>query len=290
MAEGLRFVVVTGLSGAGKSKALHMLEDLGYFCVDNLPAELVPTFAELVSREPSTHPRVALCVDARSGKDLVRLPAYLDGVQEHGVRPEVLFLDSDTNTLVKRYSESRRPHPLARGTSLDAAIEAERQQLDPVRARADLLLDTSDLSLAALRERVSDVFSGGRDEEDMAITIMSFGFKYGVPQEADVVFDVRFLPNPFYDEELRDRTGTEPDVRDYVLKNDDAQEFMRKGRSMLEFLIPRYAAEPKTYLTIAVGCTGGQHRSVAVAHEIAVFLRTIHPNLRLRHRDITRVR
>lgn len=290
MADEQRFVVMTGLSGAGKSKALEIFEDLGYYCVDNLPAALVPTFAELIVRDTSVHPRVAVCVDVRTGADLGRLPAHLDAVQELGVRPEVLFLDAATATLVKRYSESRRRHPLSRGGALEEAIENERRELEAVRARADLIVDTSELSVATLRERVADMFSGDRAGTGMTVTVMSFGFKFGVPQEADLVLDVRFLPNPFYDSELRPMTGSEPDVRDYVLDNDDAREFLRMVHQLLNFLCPRYAAEPKSYLTIAVGCTGGQHRSVAVAHEIALFLRRKHPNVRLRHRDASRSR
>lgn len=288
MPDAPRFVLVTGLSGAGKSQALHFLEDVGYYCVDNLPAQLITTFAELVMGADQRHRRIAVCVDARSGEDLRNLPAYLDGVAELGVRPDTLFLESSDGVLVQRYSESRRRHPAAPSGSVEEGIRWERELLEPVRARADLVLDTSTTSVAELRERVAAMFSGTKKAQELYVTVLSFGFKYGVPQEADLVLDVRFLPNPHYDPELRSRTGNEPDVRDFILDNANAAEFMDRLKGLLKFLLPRYASEPKSYLTIAVGCTGGRHRSVAVAHELAVFLRDLKHNIRLRHRDLSR--
>lgn len=288
MPDSTRFVLVTGLSGAGKSQALHLLEDLGYYCVDNLPAQLVTTFAELVVRATQQHRRIAVCVDARSGEELRNLPAYLDEVAELGVRPDTLFLESSDVTLVQRYSESRRRHPAAPTGSVEDGIRWERELLEPIRARADLILDTSTTSVAELRERVAAMFSGTKKTQELFVTLMSFGFKFGVPQEADLVLDVRFLPNPHYDPELRPLTGNEPDVRDFVLDNSTASEFLDRIEGLLKFLMPRYASEPKSYLTIAVGCTGGRHRSVAVAHQLAVFLRDLKYNVRLRHRDLSR--
>jgi len=288
MAESRRFVLVTGRSGAGKSQVLRFLEDLGYYCVDNLPAQLIPTLSELVVGGIKGRRRIAVCVDARSGGDLERLPAYLDEVAELGVRPDCLFLDSSDSVLLHRYSETRRRHPMAPDGNIEKGIKLEGKMLDPIRARADLILDTSATSVAELRERVAAMFAGEKQGQELLITVMSFGFKYGLPPEADLVLDVRFLPNPHYDPELRPWTGNEPDVRDYVLDNANAREFLERGRGLLKFLLPLYAAEPKSYLTIAVGCTGGRHRSVAVAHELALFLRSLKHNVRLRHRDIAR--
>lgn len=321
MPDSFRFVLVTGLSGAGKSQALHFLEDIGYYCVDNLPAALLPAFAEyalgvsgvspqalrqahiargaaFASSRPSNpgepasdrgsarRRRFAVCVDARGGEDLARFPAHLQALSESDVHPETLFLDSADHVLIHRYSESRRRHPLLRAGSIEEAIRRERELLEPMRARADLVLDTSALSLVELRERIAGAFLGKRAARQMLVTVLSFGFKHGLPPEADLVLDVRFLPNPHYDTDLRGRTGTDPEVRDYALANADGREFIDRARKLLKFLIPRYAAEPKSYLTVAVGCTGGRHRSVAVAHELAVFVRDLGFDTRLRHRDL----
>ncbi len=288
MPESPRFVVVTGLSGAGKTVALRFLDDLGYFCVDNLPATLIKTFAALVAAPDRPHRRIAVCVDARSGDELRLLPAYLDEITEMGLRPDTLFLDASDEALVHRYSETRRRHPSAPASSVEEGIRRERQLLDPIRARASLVLDTSAMSVAELRERIAGVFLGGNQSRELIVTVMSFGFKYGVPAEADLVFDVRFLPNPHYDPELRSWTGAEPAVRDFVLDNATAREFLDRLQGLLKFLMPQYAAEPKSYLTVAIGCTGGRHRSVAVALAITVFLRDLKYNVRVRHRDASR--
>ena len=288
MAEQSRFVVVSGLSGAGKSQVLRMLEDLGYYCVDNLPPSLVPTIAELGARGVKPRSRIAVCVDFRGGEDLRNLPAYLDEVAEMGIRPEVLFLESTDSVLLKRYSESRRRHPAASRGSVEEGIARERELLSPIRGRADLVVDTSTFSVAQLRERVAGVFQADLKAQKMSVGVMSFGFKYGVPPEADLVFDVRFLPNPHYEAELRLFSGEEPQVSAYVLDNPEAVEFLDRVKGLLKFLIPRYAAEPKAYLTIAVGCTGGRHRSVAVARELIGLVREMDYPARLRHRDIAR--
>ena len=290
MTDARRFVLVTGLSGAGKSQALKVLEDLGYYCVDNLPTTLVAPFAEAIAGSTPRYRRIAVCVDVRAGQELVNLPSILDHVGERGIRVETLFLDSSNAVLLRRYSESRRRHPAATGGSIEEGIGRERELLAPIRARADLILDTSAVALPELRERIAAMFVGERRAQDLVITVMSFGFKYGLPPEADLVFDVRFLPNPYYDAELRPLTGNEPEVRDFVMNNAAAREFMERLKGLLTFLIPQYMAEPKAYLTIAVGCTGGQHRSVAVANEIMQFLRSLKYEGRLRHRDVAPTR
>lgn len=284
MPDRPRFVLVTGLSGSGKTQALRFLEDVGYYCVDNLPAPLLPTFAELIAS--SGRRRAAACVDARAGQDLQDLPRWLDDAAAMGTRADVLYLDCSDEVLVQRYSETRRRHPLAPAGPIEEGIRRERELLSPARARADAVIDTSNLSVAELRERVAALFVAREARQDLAVTVLSFGFKRGVPPEADLVLDVRFLPNPHYDPELRPRTGADPDVRDYVLDNPDGTEFLERLTGLLKFLMPRYAREPKSYLTIAVGCTGGRHRSVAVAHAIAVLLREMKYNVQLRHRDL----
>lgn len=281
-----RFVIVTGLSGAGKSQVLRFLEDLGYYCVDNVPTQLIPMLGDMILTANSPHKRLAVCVDARAGEDLVNLPAYLDGVMERGLRPDVLFLDSSNEVLLHRYSETRRRHPNAPDGDVEKGIRRERRLLDPIRGRADLLIDTSTTSVADLRGRVADMFVGPREEQGMLITVMSFGFKRGVPPEADLVFDVRFLPNPYYVEHLRPLTGDQPEVRDYVMQSENAAEFCERLRGMMAFLVPRYEAEPKSYLTIAIGCTGGRHRSVTVARALGQFLREQGHSVRVRHRDV----
>ncbi len=288
MSKSPRFVLVTGLSGAGKTQALRFFEDLGYYCIDNLPASLLTTVAELISRSESVRDRIAVCVDARTGDDLLNLPSYLDGVAELGLTPETLFLETTDTVLIHRYSESRRRHPSSPTGSIEEGIQRERELLGPIRDRAHLLLDTSALSASELRERIAAMFSGPRELQTLTITVLSFGFKYGVPPESDLVFDVRFLPNPYYDTELRDHTGSESDVRDYVINNPHGQDFLEHLTSFLKYLVPQYEAEPKSYLTIAVGCTGGRHRSVAVAQEILRLLRDLSYDARLRHRDVGR--
>lgn len=287
MPDSQRFVLVTGLSGAWKSLALRFLEDLGYYCVDNLPAALLPTFAELVqgSKEPARR-KVAVCLDARAGQGLAELPGYVQEVEEKGTRVEALFLDSSDTVLIHRYSETRRRHPCSPAGSVEEGIQRERGLMQPMRSRADLIIDTSSTSVAELRERIASMFLGPKEMRELAITILSFGFKRGVPPEADLVFDVRFLPNPYYDPDLRSLTGADPDVRDFVLDNADGQEFLDRAQGLLKFLIPRYAAEPKAYLTIGVGCTGGQHRSVAIAHAFSAMLRGMSYPVRLRHREL----
>lgn len=288
MPDAPRFVLVTGLSGAGKSQALRFLEDLGYYCVDNLPPALVPTIAELTLNAAKARRRVAVCVDVRGGDDLLNLPAYLDEAAEKGARPETLFLESADAVLLRRYSESRRKHPATFDGTVEEGIQHERELLAPIRAKANLILDTSTTSVGQLRERVGAVFGGERAAREMLVGVMSFGFKYGIPQEADLVLDVRFLPNPFYDSSLRPLSGEDSQVASFVLDNAEGGEFLAKVKDLLSFLLPKYAQEPKSYLTIAVGCTGGRHRSVAVARELLGFIREMQWPVTLRHRDAGR--
>lgn len=288
MSQTPRFVLVTGLSGAGKSQALRFLEDRGYYCVDNLPVALIPTFAELVKESEVPRTSIAVCVDGRAGKELLQLGSYLDTLTELGFQPDTLFLETSDEVLQHRYSESRRRHPCSPTGSIEEGIRIERELLGPIRDRADLVLDTSAISTSELRERIMDVFAGAREHRGMIVSVLSFGFKYGVPPDVDLVLDVRFLPNPHYDVELQPLAGDAPEVRDYVLDNAPGQEFLDRIKGLLKFLIPRYELEPKSYLTIGVGCTGGRHRSVAVAGEVHRLLRDLECNARLRHRDIDR--
>lgn len=283
-----RFVLVTGLSGAGKSQALHFLEDLGYYCVDNLPASLVPVFAELIAHGDEALQRVAVCVDARAGESLQQLPRYLDAIGEFGMQPETVFLDCSNARLIQRYSETRRRHPHASDGNVVEGIDRERALLEGVRSRADLLLDTSHLTVADLRDRLTETFAAEQDSARMLVTVMSFGFKYGLPPEADLVIDVRFLPNPHYDPQLRPMTGNDAPVRHFVMTSPDAQAYLEQQQALLALLLPRYEREPKSYLTIAVGCTGGRHRSVAVANALAAFVESTERPVRVRHRDAAR--
>lgn len=286
MTRSSRFVLITGLSGAGKTKALRLFEDRGYYCIDNLPAPLVATFAELVAHAESPHPRVAVCVDARTGEDLIHLPGYLERVAALGFRPETIYLETSDEVLHQRYSESRRPHPSSPTGSIDEGIRLERMLLEPIREQADVVIDTSSTTLSDLSQRIESIALKDDDKQGMTISVLSFGYKHGLPNEADLVLDVRFLPNPHYDLELRPRDGREASVRDYVLSNETAEQFLDHVAALLKFLVPLYEQEPKAYLTIAVGCTGGRHRSVAVAEIIATQLRDMLYEVTLRHRDL----
>lgn len=281
-----RLVIITGMSGSGKTQAIRFFEDQGYYCVDNLPAELIPKIADLSSESGTVGNRIAACVDARSGDDLQNLPGHLAELRTQGFDYQVLFLDSSDDTLHKRYSETRRPHPVSRHGTIEEGIAHERALLRPMRDIADLILDTSELKPTELRERIATMASTDHGKHQMVVEVLSFGFKYGVPLEANIVLDVRFLPNPYWDEDLRPLTGMDPEVSDYVTNNDQAREFFKHSKAMLKYLIPRYEAEPKSYLTIAIGCTGGRHRSVAMAHEVLRLLRDMQYDARLRHRDM----
>lgn len=276
------------MSGSGKTQTMRIFEDLGFFCVDNLPAALTPTFAELIKQSVEPRDRVAVCIDARAGEELCALPGALEGVRRMGIRPDVLFLEARDEILQRRYNESRRRHPASPTGGVLDGIKRERALLASIRDQAGILLDTSDLGITELRERIGSLFLTETGNAGLAVTVMTFGYKYGVPLEADIVLDLRFLPNPFYDDELRPQTGEDFAVRDFVLQQDAAQEFLRLVQSLLKFLLPQYAQEPKAYLTLALGCTGGRHRSVAIAVEILRLIRDLKYDARLRHRDIAR--
>lgn len=284
----MRFVIVTGMSGAGKSTALKMLEDMGYFCVDNLPVPLIPKLAELLSVPGSEMNKAALGVDIRSGESFKQLETVMKELDDTQVRYEILYLESSDDVLVKRYKETRRFHPLSGNSGrVDEGIRKERKELELLKKKADYLVDTSHMLTRELRKELNKIFVQNKEYKNLYVTVLSFGFKYGVPNDADLVFDVRFLPNPYYIEELRSMSGNDKAVRDYVMENNKAGEFLEKLIDMVEFLIPNYIAEGKTQLVIGVGCTGGKHRSVTLANELYEALeKSENYGIRIEHRDI----
>ena len=283
------FLIVSGMSGAGKSRAVATLEDLGYYCVDNLPISLIPRFAEICLAATERYERVALVTDVRAGGDFQQLFDSLDSIKSMGCDYRILFLNTDTPTLIRRYKETRRKHPLMeKGMSMTAAIEKEREMLSGLRDRADFVVDTTGLSAAGLRERLLTLFSGTESGEVFEVIVQSFGFKYGIPIDADLVFDVRFLPNPYYIAELKECTGLEEAVRAFLFGYRQTTEFMRHLEELFAFLLPQYVEEGKSSLVIAVGCTGGHHRSVAVAHALTEFIRQKGYRVEETHRDISR--
>ncbi|HEY2747673.1 MAG TPA: RNase adapter RapZ [Polyangia bacterium] len=281
----MRIIIVTGVSGAGKSTALRALEDAGYFCVDNLPLPLMNRFVELLS-DAGESEQAAVGVDAREGEFLSSSREVFSALRKEGHQLEVLFLDADDDVLVRRFSETRRRHPLS-GDDLREGIAREREILRPLREEASAYVDTANLNVHQLKGVVHERYRPSADV--LAITLLSFGFKHGLPAEADIVLDVRFLPNPYFVEALSAATGEEANVREFVLGNDDAKEFLERSLALLEFVLPRAEREGKAYLTVAVGCTGGRHRSVAVVQELAKRLPRRHP-LTVRHRDLARGR
>jgi RNase adapter protein RapZ len=280
------FVVITGLSGAGRSQAADHLEDLGWFVIDNLPPALIPKVVELTTTPDSEYDRVALVVGAGTYHDEL-LPAVAE-LRHSDARVRVLFLDAATDVLVRRYEGTRRRHPLAEGRSLADAIEYERDLLDPVKGEADVVVDTSDLNVHQLRTRVVDLFGGDNPDAAMQTTVLSFGYKHGLPLDVDIVLDCRFLPNPHWVEELRPQTGLDEPVRRYVLDQPDTKSFLKNLERLLVRLLPAYVKEGKSYLTIAFGCTGGRHRSVAIAEEVAAYLRKRGFDPAITHRDVER--
>ncbi len=283
----MRFVILTGMSGAGKSTALKMMEDMGYFCVDNLPIPLIEKFSQLSSSENGELEKVALGVDIRSGQAIGKLEGIFARLREKGCQFEILFLDSDDAVLVKRYKETRRNHPLAMGERVDRGIEKERQAMQFLKNQADYILDTSQLLTRELKVELEKIFVMNQDFHNLFVTILSFGFKYGIPADSDLVFDVRFLPNPYYVEGLRAKTGNDPEIQDYVMQFPEAHAFLDKLQDMVEFLIPNYIAEGKNQLIISVGCTGGKHRSVTLANELYQrLLRNKGYGIKMEHRDI----
>ena len=282
-----RFVIVTGLSGSGKTHAIRALEDLGYFCVDNLPSQLIPTFAELATRGDAGLEQVAIVVDVREGGFLKQFPkVYRKLKAMPGVEPRLIFLEADRSSLVRRFSETRRPHPLAPDRSVGEGIDEERRKLSRIRALADLIIDTSNLTVHELRDVFMRMTQQDRPRSEMVVNLVSFGFKHGPPLDADLVFDVRCLPNPHFVDRLRPLTGRDAKVVRFMRRHAATREYLDRLTTFLNFALPQYVQEGKSYLTIAIGCTGGQHRSVMVAEALKKSLAGAkHVRLRVKHRD-----
>lgn len=279
-------LVVTGMSGAGKSSAADVLEDSGYHVIDNLPPELLGEVADFHGLG-ERNVRLAVVVDARGGDALEKLQEVAQQLGQRGIGVALLFLDAEDGVIIQRYEENRRPHPLGSPT-IEEAIAAEREMLEPIREVADVVIDTTDLNVHQLRDRIENEFSSEAMRRPMRVSIRSFGFKHGTPRDADLLFDVRFLPNPHWVPELKPLRGTDPDVADYVLSNPDAAEFVDRIDQLIEFLLPRYEAEGKSYVSIGIGCTGGHHRSVAIAEELGRRLEKRGVRAAVRHRDVER--
>jgi len=282
-----RLVVITGLSGSGKTLAANCLEDLGFFCVDNLPVDLIPPFWQLMRRSGSRLGQAAIVVDARESAFLERYPTSLAHLEDHGIPIELIFFECSDDVLKRRFSESRRPHPMSStGGTLEEAIAAERVALGPLRERAERIVDTSAFTSHELRAFLKRNYGGEEAGGMPQVTVLSFGFKYGAPTEADLLFDVRFLPNPYFDENLRHLDGRNPEVAAYVSSHEKTGQFASRLEEFLTFLVPHYAEEGKTYLTVAIGCTGGKHRSVAMSERIGAFLQGQDIPAVVHHRDV----
>lgn len=286
----MRLVIVTGISGAGKVTALKIFEDNGYYCVDNLPIDLIESFADILFGQTNEKNKVAIGVDIRSGKNLEKMSEVLKNMKAKEQNYEILFLDCNNNTLIKRFKEKRRSHPMGDRDSVENEINEERAKLEFLREQADYIIDTSNLLVKELRGEIEKIFVLNRDYRNLFVTIMSFGFKHGVPADCDLVFDVRFLPNPYYVPELKHKTGNQKEVQDYVLNSPVSHEFLNKLVDMIKFLIPNYIEEGKNQLVIGIGCTGGHHRSVTIANELYNQLNSSDASygIRLSHRDIDR--
>lgn len=282
----MRFVIVTGMSGAGKSSVLKMLEDIGYFCVDNLPIQLILKFAQLAYDQSSQLDKIALGIDIRSGQSLDGLNEILVEARSKGYSYEILYLDAGNEVLVKRFKETRRNHPLSGAGRVDVGIELERKKLEFLKKQADFIIDTSQLLIRELKSEIDKIFVQEQEYGNFYITILSFGFKYGIPTDCDLVFDVRFLPNPYYDPELKPQTGNDEPVYQYVMSSPKATVFLDKLEDMLEFLIPNYIEEGKNQLVIGIGCTGGKHRSVSIANALNKRLSKLEYGFKVEHRDI----
>ncbi len=286
----MRLVIVTGISGAGKVTALKIFEDNEYYCVDNLPIDLIESFADILFGQTNEKNKVAIGVDIRSGKNLEKMSEVLKNMKAKEQNYEILFLDCNNNTLIKRFKETRRSHPMGDRDSVENEINEERAKLEFLREQADYIIDTSNLLVKELRGEIEKIFVLNRDYRNLFVTIMSFGFKHGVPADCDLVFDVRFLPNPYYVPELKHKTGNQKEVQDYVLNSPVSHEFLNKLVDMIKFLIPNYIEEGKNQLVIGIGCTGGHHRSVTIANELYNQLNSSDASygIRLSHRDIDR--
>ncbi len=285
----MQFLIISGLSGAGKSKALSTLEDLDFYCVDNLPEDLIAPFARLCMATKSKYERVALVTDARSGLTFEGLTPALAALDAMGLRYSIVFMEAGDEALVKRFKETRRKHPLTKdGSELLAAVARERKLLEPIRNRANYIIDTTNLSAAKLRGELATLFAGEKRDHAMSVNVISFGFKYGLPLDADLVFDVRLLPNPFYIPELKTHTALEKCVKDFVFSYQQTLDFVEKLEELLSLSLPFYVEEGKTNLVLAVGCTGGHHRSVAIAQELAGYIARLGFATAVSHRDISR--
>ncbi len=284
----MRFVVVTGMSGGGKSTALKMLEDAGFYCVDNLPLSLVEKFVELISMPNSEISKVVLGLDVRSDQSFKDATRVLKQLKDKGYSFEILFMDANDSVLIKRYKETRRIHPLAADGMLEDGVKMERRVLDDIKRNADYVIDTSNLLTRELKEELDRIFVGNGEYNSLMVTVMSFGFKHGIPADADLVFDVRFLPNPFYIDEMKRKTGNDKEVQDYVMSFKEAGQFLEKLADMIKFLMPNYVKEGKYRLVIAIGCTGGKHRSVTLANELYKRLKDEGKyGIKLYHRDVS---
>lgn len=283
----MRIVIVTGISGAGKSTALKMLEDAGYFCVDNLPVPLLPKFMEMLILPGSEYTKVGLGIDIRSSQKFGQLRETLETLRKKDVKFEILFLDASDEALIKRYKETRRSHPLAGDGRVDKGIDEERRRTIFLKQQADYIIDTSQMLTRELRSEILKIFVENKNYKNLYVTILSFGFKYGIPGDADLVFDVRFLPNPYYIQDLRPMSGNDAPVRDYVMSSETARKFLDKLVDVVQFLIPNYVAEGKNQLVIGIGCTGGKHRSVTLANALYYALEQEEGyGLKIEHRDI----
>lgn len=282
--KGDRFLIITGLSGSGKTVVSQFLEDLGYYCIDNLPAKLIPSFVNLWTRREVEIEKVALVVDIREAGFITEFPEVLRLIRKK-ISSRMIFLDASDETLVKRFSESRRPHPLKSMKSVLENVRLERERLAEIKKMADEVIDTTSIDMAQLREVLTRRFIKKRGRK-MQIVVVSFGYKYGIPLDSDLVFDTRFLPNPFYIDELRDKTGRSQKVKEYVLEADETIEYINKLHRFVDYLMPNFVDEGKSYLTISVGCTGGKHRSVILAEKLRDHLKSNDYNVRIHHRDI----
>ena len=281
----MEFLIISGMSGAGKSQAADILEDMGYYCVDNMPLALLPRFAELCLASQGRYERVALVTDVRERESLGALLPALDGLWEMGLEYRILFMEADVPTIVRRYKSSRRPHPMQEpGDTVEDAVRREARSLAPVRERADYIINTSGLTTSMLQSRIRELLD--RKERSFAVMVSAFGYKYGLPIDADLVFDVRFLPNPYYVAQLRPHSGLDADVSKFVLDRPESQAFMERLLALLDYIIPLYAEEGRYTLHIAIGCTGGRHRSVAVANAVAAHLSERRENVTATFRDI----
>jgi RNase adapter protein RapZ len=284
----VRFVIITGLSGSGKSIAMKYMEDMGYFCVDNLPPALIPKFAELCHQSKGKIDRVALAIDIRVGGFFDDIYPSLDALKDMGIEYEILFLESSDDELIKRYKESRRQHPLEPEGRIANSIQLERSKLEGLKNIASIIIDTSNLLPKQLKEKIISIYTQEKKGEGLLIYIVSFGFKYGIPLDSDLVFDVRFLPNPFYIKELKEFSGDNQEVRDYVMGWPQTNTFLEKLKEMVDFLIPYYHKEGKSQLVVSIGCTGGKHRSVVLANTLYQFLKQSDHRVIIDHRDIGR--